>query len=263
MKKLFAACVLILTCSCCACAEGLKIGILSRVASENKFNANVNASWRWSVERSHHTSQDRYIFFSDSASILMALESGEIDESNAPDIIAEYITLIDPSYEICCSMRVPVNIGFSFGFHRVNADLCNLFNKTLAEMRADRTLDRLEFEYLVRPLASRDHIERFESFLGARTIKVAVTGDIPPLDYFTPHGKPSGFSTAILAEIGRRLKLNITLVNVHTDSRVASLMSGRADVVFWFILGMFDSNENIMFSMPYYTFNTFLHIRKK
>ena len=160
-------------------------------------------------------------------------------------------------------MRVPVNIGFVFGFHRANAELCRKFNQVLAEMTQDRTLKKIEDEYLARPLEKRNNIVKFKTFPGAGMVKVAVTGDIPPIDYFTPYGKAAGFSTALLSEIGRRLHLNISLVNVHTASRVPTLLSGRADVVFWFILGLFDSNENIIFSMPYYRFNTFLHISRK
>ncbi|MBQ6774465.1 MAG: transporter substrate-binding domain-containing protein [Synergistaceae bacterium] len=97
----------------------------------------------------------------------------------------------------------------------------------------------------------------------APTIKIAVTGDIPPIDYVAPDGNAAGFNAVILAEIGRRLKINIELMNINTAARNATLASGRADGVFWYIAHESDKSEGILFSEPYYTFDEFVHIRKK
>ena len=58
--------------------------------------------------------------------------------------------------------------------------------------------------------------------------------DLPPIDYVAADGKAAGFNTALLAEIAKRLKINIKTVYVNTASRTASLSSGRSDVVFWY-----------------------------
>ena len=81
----------------------------------------------------------------------------------------------------------------------------------------------------------------FEKFDGAETITIAVTGDMPPIDYIAPDGTPAGYNTAVLSEIGKRLRVNIKTVNVDTGARAAALKSGRVDVVFWFQSNM-DSN---------------------
>ena len=71
------------------------------------------------------------------------------------------------------------------------------------------------------------------SFEGADTIKVAVTGSLPPMDYVGPDGAPAGFSTAVLAEIANRLGKNIEIVVVDSVGRAAALASGVVDAVFW------------------------------
>ena len=71
------------------------------------------------------------------------------------------------------------------------------------------------------------------SFEGADTIKVAVTGSLPPMDYVGPDGAPAGFSTAVLAEIAKRLGKNIEIVVVDSVGRAAALASGVVDAVFW------------------------------
>ena len=53
------------------------------------------------------------------------------------------------------------------------------------------------------------------------------------MDYVAADGTPAGFNTAILAEIGRRLQVNIKLVQVDSATRALALSSGMVDVVFW------------------------------
>ena len=105
----------------------------------------------------------------------------------------------------------------------------------------------------------------FETFEGAETIRVAVTGDLPPIDYVAADGKAAGFNTALLAEIAKRLKINIKTVYVNTASRTASLSSGRSDVVFWYQVRenaerQPDVPDTVILSEPYYDWNTFVHI---
>ena len=96
-------------------------------------------------------------------------------------------------------------------------------------------------------------------FDGAKTIKVAVTGDLPPLDFISANGKPAGFNTAVLAEIANRMLLNIELVNVDGGARAAALTSKQVDVVFWAIVPVSeiiptdsDKPDGIILSEPYF-----------
>ncbi|MBQ4401303.1 MAG: hypothetical protein II832_03970, partial [Synergistaceae bacterium] len=78
----------------------------------------------------------------------------------------------------------------------------------------------------------------------------------------------AGFSTAVLAEIGKRLGLNIELMNVESGARSAALASGRADVVFWYEVDKGAKNqpdipEGVIVSETYYDWEKFIHLRKK
>ncbi len=106
-------------------------------------------------------------------------------------------------------------------------------------------------------------------FDDAPTITVAITGDMPPIDYVAPNGTPAGYNTAVLSEIAKRLHVNIKLENIDTGARAAALQSGRVDVVFWFQSNL-DSNvpaidvpEGIILSEPYYKWNEQYFIGKK
>ena len=130
----------------------------------------------------------------------------------------------------------------------------------IKEMQADGTLDRLTKEYITDINAeSEPPAVELPHFDSAKTIKVAVTGDLPPLDYVSADGKPAGFNTAVLAEIGNRMLRNIELVQVDSGARAAALSSKQVDVVFWAIVPVSeiipqdsDKPDGVILSEPYY-----------
>ena len=95
---------------------------------------------------------------------------------------------------------------------------------------------------------------------GAETLKVAVTGDLPPFDMMTADGTPTGYSTAVMAEISKRIGKNIEFVSVDSAARATALVSNKVDVVFWvavpndgtLVPGNIDTPEGLALSKPYY-----------
>lgn len=139
-------------------------------------------------------------------------------------------------------------------------------NEALSAMKADGTLYRLQEEYLTNPKANPAPAE-FEAFDGAETVRVAVTGDLPPMDYTAEDGSPAGFNTALLSEIGKRLKVNIEIMNIESSARTISLTSGVADVIFWYLYGenyvVTDMDDGIQLSDPYFSLDNWFYIEKK
>ena len=123
---------------------------------------------------------------------------------------------------------------FAFLMMEDNAALRDEFNAAIAAMKEDGTLDRLVKEQ-IDDLVNGGEIKPVElpHFDGAETVKVAVTGALPPVDYVAADGTPAGFNTAVLAEIADRLGVNIELVMVNSLGRAAALASGAVDAVFW------------------------------
>jgi len=101
-------------------------------------------------------------------------------------------------------------------------------------MKKDGTMDALKDQYVDRCIAGEepDAVLPY-TFEQAVTLKVALTGDIPPMDYFSAEGSPIGFNTALISEVGRRLGMNIVFISVDSGARATSLASGESDVVFW------------------------------
>ena len=115
--------------------------------------------------------------------------------------------------------------GYSFMMLDENIDLRDQFDQVIEEMKEDGTLEELVKIHITEAVV-------FEEFAGD-PIRVAVTGDLPPMDYVAADGSFVGFNTAILAEIGKRLGKNIELVQVDSVGRALALAQGNVDVAFW------------------------------
>lgn len=216
-------------------------------------------------------------FYDTLLSMQMALKSRKINEVALPEAVGLYLVNNDPGLEILFSLNMTPST-ISFGFKQGNNSLQKEFNNAILSMKKDGTLDRLADKYIVNFAADNEEV-KFNNFKDAKTIKVAVTGDLPPIDYIAPDGRPTGYNTAILAEIGKRIKKNIRLISVDAGGRSAALASERADVVFWYrntsgiksknkkvgnALGgvMKDSLSGVILSEPYYSWDTDLIIGK-
>ena len=177
----------------------------------------------------------RIVHYYDSLlSMQMALRSNKINEMVLPEAVTMYLMANNPAnYEILFSLNMmPSTIAF--GFKNGNTALKKDFDEAIKAMKKDGTLMSLENKYIANISTSEPERVKFQEFKGAQTIRAAVTGDLPPIDYIAADGRPAGYNTAILAEIGRRLKRNIRILSVEAGGRSAALASERADVVFWY-----------------------------
>ena len=189
--------------------------------------------------------QAKSTFYDSLDAMLMGLTSGEVTALNVPDCTAKYLcaendqvkqkTLYHPEKAegFAQDLIGALCNGYSFMMLEENSDLRDQFDQAIDEMKADGTLDELIQTYIT-DVAGNGEPEaiEFEKFEG-EPIKVAITGSLPPMDYVAADGTPAGFNTAVLAEIGKRLKKNIELVQVDSVGRALALSQGNVDVVFW------------------------------
>lgn len=188
----------------------------------------------------------QYVYYDNLTSMVMGLNSGEIQEIQLYSSIGRYICSSNTSlqvrdlYEEATKEETKEAIekiysdGFSFMLSEEKKELRDELDKAIVEMKNDGTLEKLEREHIEDVIAGKEPVTiAMDEFPGAETVRVAVTGDLPPLDYISPDGTPGGFNTAVLAEVGRRIGKNIELVNIDSGARAISLSSGNVDVVFW------------------------------
>ena len=293
MRKLLCAFMaVVMMCGVCYAADDVSLGALTWLGTtESEFQEGLDdlrkALSPLISENSDWMEEDglqsfmtelvktrRVIRFYDSLlTMQMALQAGKVDEIVLPEAVGTYLLSNNSKYDVQFSLNMmPSTI--SFGFKAGNTALQKEFNTAIAAMKKDGTLARLERNYIKDLGAEEPEHAEFTEFKGAKTIRAAVTGDLPPIDYIGADGRPAGYNTAILAEIGRRLKKNIRLISVDAGGRSAALASERADVVFWYrntegmkipakARGkgfMKDSVEGVIMSEPYYEWDVDLVI---
>lgn len=241
-------------------SEKVTIGVITHLnASETEYNEYMKKLEKSYRPSKAHLSAD-YKYFDKMNDMQLALESNQIDMLSTYQNVANYMVQRSDNKEILSAEKI-LSDSFCFAVREGDKMLQNDLNKAIKSMTEDGTLEKLSKAYIVDikngaepPAVPITQID------GADTIKVAVTGDLPPFDMVLADGTPAGFSTAVLAEVSRRINKNIELVSVDSAARAAILSSKGADVVFWvavpkdsnLIPTNIDQPEGIAVTEPYY-----------
>ena len=274
MKKLLVLIlVLVFASSAFAASETVNVGLLTELnITEAEFNAYMDAALKaglWTVFTEDESSRTaNFVFYDTLVALQLGLNKGQVDEIDVPEVVGRYILTANDNCKIAAMSLMSNPLMLALGFKDTKAELRDKVNAALKAMKEDNTLALLIVKYLNGPDFIMTRPIEFAKFDGAETIKVAVTGDLPPIDFIAPDGVPAGFNTAILAEIAKRLKVNLELVNIDTNARAAALASERADVVLWFKVYQGAENQpdipaGVILSDPYYSWDKFMHIKLK
>ena len=170
--------------------------------------------------------------FDNLASMQLALDSGKIDAMNVADFVGKYFITNNDGYALVAA-ALNIRVSYAMGFAENNTELRDKVNDALAELRGNGKLMELEEKYIYDATGELTPVQ-FETFDGAETITVAVTGDMPPMDYIGADGTPAGYNTALIAEVAKVMKVNVETINIEAGARSSALASGKADVVFWY-----------------------------
>ena len=196
------------------------------------------------MEASSMPEPGRVIFYDTLDAMLMALEAGDINAAEVPVCVADYLFAhndrlttrgsfdLSSADDFTKQVAYRLGAGFSFLTTEDKTALRDELDAALTEMKEDGTLDALIQTYITDAVNGEPQPVEFTKTDG-ETIRVAVTGALPPMDYVAADGTPAGFNTAILAELGKRLNKNFELVVVDSAGRATALASGNVDLVFW------------------------------
>lgn len=232
MKKVLCILVMFSLCSC-AFAAPAKIGVLAPIGQDEKgvieWTENVaEAEGKTSMFRNTNT----IVIFDNLNAMIMALRAGQIDRFAAGLYTAEYITARNDDFRLIDNKHNAI-LGLSLALREEDKPKMLAINLAINDMKADGTLERLIRENIIDLGKNEPIAVEMPKIEGAEVMKVAVTGDIPPMDCILADGRPAGFNTAFLAELSKRIGRNIELVSISAGARQAAISSGRVDAVFW------------------------------
>ena len=185
------------------------------------------------------------VFFNDLNSMLAALKAKQIDRFAVSKRVADYIAARNDDVQIIDYNLKPI-LGYSMAVEEKNAATIEEINKAINAMREDGTLKKLIEDNITNLKGDPAPVE-IAKIDGADTIKVAVTGDMPGMDFILADGTPAGFNVAFLSELSKRINKNFELVSISSDARGAALSSGQVDALFW-VIGTYDQDGK---ALPY------------
>ena len=200
------------------------------------------------------------VFFDSLSAMQMGLESGKVDKISTYNCVADYLIANNDKFEVSNDSWIKdLADNFCFAVRDDDTQLDADLEKVLDEMKADGSLNKLVREYIINVDKKNPPKVEIPKFDGADTIKIGVTGDLPPLDLVLADGSPAGFNTAMLAEIAKRLNKNVEVVNIESGARAAALSAGQIDVIFWVAMPEgeilpknIDTPDGIELSAPYF-----------
>ena len=169
--------------------------------------------------------------YSNLSAALMDLENGKIIKLSVTESVANYVAAHNDKFTVSVNKENLKN--FSMMTSESNTKVYDILGNAIKAMKEDGTLATLVENELKAYINSDPTPKELPHFDGAMTIKVGVTGDLPPMDFVAANGKAAGFNIALLTEIANRAQVNFELVQIETDARAMALSSGKVDAVFW------------------------------
>ena len=238
----------------------VKLGMMTRLnTDEQKMGTTLDeVAEKFGVKGTKHLPK-----FYDSLKLMqLGIESGEVEAISTYKSVADYLVVNNSKFEITPNEALnKLSDSFCFAVRKDDTQLKADLDKAIDEMKADGSLDKLINDYITNVDKGQEPpAVEIPTIDGAQTIKVGVTGDLPPLDLILPDNSPAGFNTAMLAEISKRLGKNIEILQIETGARAAALNSKLIDVVFWVIVPFgndsipsdLDKPEGLELSKPYF-----------
>ena len=282
MKKIFAALLslmLVLAAGCGGSDGGddkkfadqkINLGMITRLNVSETLLDNYFEKAASRMKQTADLYAPKHIFFDNMNSMLAALQAGQVDRISTYQAVAKYLLAKNAEFELAADRVPKISDSFCCALREDDAALKKEFDDAIAKLIVDGKLAELTKTYINDADGTEPQAVDMPTFDGAPTVKIAVTGDLPPLDLITADVKPAGFNTALLAEISRLIGKNFELVQVDSGARAAALTSKQVDVVFWVTVPLddtivppdYDKPEGVILTSPYFT-DEIAHVKLK
>lgn len=241
----------------------IRVGMLTHLnATEQKINEimkKIEEATASKVKLAHN-----YTYYDKLTSMQMGLEAGSIDEMSVYESVAKYMVGKNDKTEVKEHPGLKLQDSFCLVLRKEDDALKKDLDQSIEIMKSDGTLDRLVKTYIIdlKPGEEPPSVE-VPNISGAPTLKIAVTGDLPPLDLTLANGKAAGFNTAVISELSKRLNKNLEIVQIDSAARATALVSKKVDTVFWAVVPYgetklpkdIDTPEELELTVPYYMDN--------
>ena len=286
MKKILTALLLLMLVLATGCGGGntpakndgdkpaedqkIKLGMITRLNVSEMLLDNYFEQAASRMQQTADLYAPKHVFFDNMNSMIAALDSGQVDRISTYSSVAKYLLAHNDKLEQTKDRVPKISDSFCCAMLKDNAALLKEFDTAIDKLKASGKLAEITKTYITDLDGKEPSAVDMPHFDGAQTIKIAVTGDLPPLDLITADGKPAGFNTALLAAISQIIGKNFELVQVDSGARAAALTSKQVDVVFWvtvprddtIVPADYDKPEGVILTAPYFS-DEIAHVKVK
>lgn len=227
--------------------------LVAGVLEQNSLEKSSRKHWTQANGSSEVKKQIEYKGFSSLNTMLMELKAERADYLQLPNSVGNYLAASDDKLTVE-TRKSPLH-HYHMAARADDTELCGEMNKAIEALKADGTLDQLAADYITNA-NGQPAPNKLVKHKGGETHVVAVTGDLPPLDYVAADGTPAGFNVALLNAISQKTGCNFEIVQMDAAARLSALESGKVDLVFW--IGCYSSEgfepetDNVCLSAPYF-----------
>ena len=225
---------------------GSKVGALLPIGLDEESYKRWTEKVAEAEGQTAYTAPSTVTFFDNMNAMVAALQAKQIDRFATCSRVGNYIAAHNDALKVIDNNYKPI-LGYSIGMLEKDAAQIEEINTAIKAMKDDGTLAKLVKENITDVGNAEPTATEIPMIEGAPTIKVAITGDMPAMDFVTTEGKPAGFNVAFLGELSKRINKNIELVSIDAGGRSAALSSGQVDALFW-VIGTYDQDGN---ALPY------------
>jgi ABC-type amino acid transport substrate-binding protein len=176
----------------------------------------------------------KQVLFPTTNEALAALAAGRIDMViGMTEATANYYTQQNPKFKMFLLPTAP-KISHSMAVRASDTALLASINAALQTLKENGTMNQLAERYLKGDSSSAltGTVDEISVNPDAKTLTMAVNGDLPPFDYVAANGKPDGYNVALTEAVAKLLGANIKFVQINTETDVSALQSGRVDILF-------------------------------
>ena len=275
MKKIFTLLVLLaLMISGCGTKEEDSQATIIRLGMISHLNAGEKQMEEYlsKIQAKTHAKVLNHVpvYFDSLRQMQMGLEASNIDRISVYTCVANYLLANNDKFEAAKVDWISgLEDNFCFAVRQEDSQLKTDLDKVIDEMKDDGSLAKLTKDYILNVDKENPPAVEIPKIDGAETIKIGVTGDLPPLDLILADNSPAGFNTALLAEIAKRLNKNVEVVQIDSGARATALNADQIDVIFWVVVpegdnfpADIDKAEGVELSAPYFKDNI-AHIKLK
>lgn len=179
---------------------------------------------KFAVEKFPDATIQRYNSIAD---FILALKNNKIDAAISNLYSVKNAMKSNPEIAILTDDVLTFPIGIGFG--KSNADLRDRFNQYLKGIKEDGSFDAMHKKWFQNDPESVAMPEFEPSPSGEKIVLGVAVGDLPNVGYI--NGQYVGFDVELIQTFAQQEKLNLEIVSMDFGALVASLASGKVDMI--------------------------------